>query len=72
MIPVEVPEPLELLTRGILIFCFMAFSAVVLGRAGRSPYWAIFVAIPYFPVVLFWLFAFCRWPKAEKAGKMKG
>lgn len=60
----------EYLIRGILIFCLMAFSGIVLSRAGRSPYWAVFVGIPFFPVVLFWLFAFCRWPKVEKADKI--
>lgn len=60
----------EFLLRGILIFCLMAFSGIALSRAGRSPYWAVFVVVPYFIVALYWLFAFCRWPKAEKADKI--
>lgn len=62
----------EYLIKGILLFCLMAFSGIALSRAGRSPYWAIFVVVPYFIVALFWLFAFCRWPKAEKADKIRG
>jgi hypothetical protein len=48
------------------MFFLMAFSAIALTRAGRSPYWAIFVVIPYFMIVMVWLFAFCRWPKIAK------
>lgn len=66
----ELSEWQEYLIRGILIFCLMAFSGIVLSRAGRSPYWAVFVGIPFFPVVLFWLFAFCRWPKIGKEDKI--
>lgn len=62
------PDWARFLLAGISICIFMAFSAVALSRAGRSPYWAIFVIIPYFPIVMIWLFAFCRWPKADKIG----
>lgn len=60
------PEWLRFLLAGLTMFAFMACSAVVLTRAGRSPYWAVFVVIPYFAIVMIWLFAFCRWPKADK------
>lgn len=62
------PEWARFLLAGIALFFFMAFSAVALTRAGRSPYWAVFVVIPCFFVVMVWLFAFCRWPKADKIG----
>lgn len=60
------PEWLRFLLAGVTMFFLMAFSAIALTRAGRSPYWAIFVVIPYFMIVMVWLFAFCRWPKIAK------
>lgn len=59
------PEWAHYLIRGIAMCALMCFSAVILSRAGRSPYWAAaaIVPVPYLLPVLVWVFAFCRWPK---------
>lgn len=59
------PEWGQYLVRGLMIFSVMASSAVVLGRAGRSPYWALLAVVPYFFVVGLWFFALCKWPRAR-------
>jgi uncharacterized membrane protein YhaH (DUF805 family) len=56
----------NLLFQGILMFFSLCFSAVILGRAGRSPYWAFLLIIPYVQIVALWMFAFCIWPKTAK------
>ncbi|HYD16938.1 MAG TPA: hypothetical protein VEF76_00500 [Patescibacteria group bacterium] len=60
------PEWARFVLAGIAIFALMASTSVILARAGRSPYWALLVVIPYMPVVLIWLFAFARWPNADR------
>lgn len=62
----DLPEWAQYLTRGLLLFSLMSLSAVVLSRAGKSSYWALFTVIPYFAVVAIWVFAFARWPKIDE------
>ncbi len=59
------PDWLRFLVQGILLFVLMAFSAVILGRAGRSPYWALLVVVPVVAVVAVCAFGFCRWPRVD-------
>jgi len=56
----------QYLLQGILIFVTLASSAVVLSRAGRSPYLALLMAVPYVQVIALWLFAFSVWQKRKK------
>lgn len=62
------PEWAQYLVRGVLLFVLMACSAVALSRAGRSPYWAVLLIVPYVFIVAVWVFAFCRWPRVDGKG----
>lgn len=55
------------LTQGILAFVEIALAAVVLSRAGRSPYLAFLIILPYVQIVAIWMFAFTVWPKQGPA-----
>ncbi len=59
------PEWARYLVQGIITFIFLAASAVVLSRAGRSPYWALLMVVPYVQIVALWVFAFTVWPKKK-------
>lgn len=62
------PEWAQYLLQGITIFVLLSCGAVIATRAGRNPYWAMLFLVPfiYVPaiVVMLWIFAFTRWPKA--------
>jgi hypothetical protein len=60
-----VPQWAQYLAQGLLLFALMASSAVVLSRAGKNPYWALFTVIPYVVVAIVWVFAWSRWPKVD-------
>ncbi|MCE9507402.1 MAG: hypothetical protein K8R48_03670 [Alphaproteobacteria bacterium] len=57
----------QYLLQGILLFISIACAAVVLTRAGRSPYFALLIAVPYVQIIALWLFAFSVWPKRKKS-----
>lgn len=59
-------ELLAILFKGAVIFVTLAASAVVLTRAGKNPYYALFWMIPVVQVVLLWIFAFREWPALKK------
>lgn len=57
----------QYLLQGLVIFAEIAAAAVVLSRAGRSPYYALLLVAPYYvPIAALWAFAFTPWPKREK------
>lgn len=64
-----VNETLILLFQGLMLFAQMTLACVVVTRAGRSPYWALLAIVPFFYLLVIgvWVFAFCRWPKMERA-----
>lgn len=66
---INLPEWGQYLIRGIILCTMLCFSAVVLGRAGRNPYWALLtiVPLPFLLPLLVWGFAFVTWPKIDKA-----
>jgi len=67
------PFWVQYLTRGLLITLLIVSSAVAVSRAGRSPYWALLMIVPYSAVIALWLFAFVSWPKEkEKTGTAPG
>lgn len=59
------PQWGEYLLQGIFIFALLACAAVALSRAGRSPWLAFLLAVPYVQIVALWAFAFSRWPKKD-------
>lgn len=67
----DVPVWLDYLIRGLILCALLCFSAVILTRAGRSPYWALLMIVPYFymPLVLIWAFALAAWPRVDAAKK---
>lgn len=56
----------QYLLQGILIFIALSASAVVLSRAGRSPYLALLLIAPYVNIIALWAFAYTAWPKEKK------
>ncbi len=57
------PLWLSYLFHGIFLFVSLASGAVVLTRAGVSP-WFVFVwLVPYGQIIGLWLFAYAAWPK---------
>jgi hypothetical protein len=64
----DLPEWARYLIQGIAICAQMVFCAIIVTRAGRSPYWALLSVVPLFYVFLIavWAFAFCHWPKVRK------
>jgi len=61
----HLPNWVQWLLQGISIFGLMATGAVVATRAGRNPYWGIAAILPYIAIVVFWAFAFSRWPAVD-------
>jgi len=53
----------QYLLQGVLVFITLAAGAVVLGRAGRSPYFSLLLTLPFVQIVAIWVFAFAKWPK---------
>ena len=60
------PEWLDYTLRGLFIFVLMSFSAVILTRMGRNPYWALLTIVPFSLVVGLWVVALQRWPRVDK------
>ena len=56
----------QYLLEGIFIFIMMAASSVVLTRAGRSPYFALLMLVPYVQIVAVWVLAFSVWPQPKR------
>lgn len=58
------PEWVQYLVQGLGLGFTLVFSAIIASRAGRSPYWALVMIIPYFyiPSIAVWALALCRWP----------
>lgn len=57
-----VPFWLQYLIQGLGLFTVMTFSAIVITRMGRNPYWALLSVVPFVPVIGIWLLALTRWP----------
>lgn len=66
MIFTFLPLWLEYLIAGILVFITLACGGVVLSRAGRNPFWALVLPLPYVQVLALWAFSFCKWPQVDK------
>jgi len=56
----------QFLLQGILIFTLIAATAVALGKAGRNPYLAFQIAVPYVQIIALWVFAFAAWKKKKR------
>jgi hypothetical protein len=59
----DLPLWAKYLLQGILAFVEISAAAVLLSRAGRSPYLAFLIILPYVQIAALWVFAFTVWPK---------
>lgn len=48
----------------ILAYLVVLFipAAKILKRTGHSPFWALVLIVPVVNIVLYWVFAFKKWP----------
>ncbi|MGH6892319.1 MAG: DUF805 domain-containing protein [Dongiaceae bacterium] len=46
---------------------FLVPTIKILHKAGYSGWWIIVSFIPFVNIIMFWVFAFARWPLEEKA-----
>jgi uncharacterized membrane protein YhaH (DUF805 family) len=49
---------------GFLMFAVPA--AAILRKAGYSGWWVLVALVPLLNVIMFWVFAFARWPIEER------
>ena len=63
----DLPEWGRYLIQGIGLCLQLVFTAIIVGRTGRTPYWALLSIIPFFYalVIGLWALAYCRWPKRD-------
>lgn len=57
------PQWLAYLIEGIFAFIALASGAVVLTRAGRSPYLTFLLLIPIVQIAAIWAFALTNWKR---------
>ena len=50
---------------GFLVFAIQAVK--ILRKAGYSGWWVVASLVPLLNVIMFWVFAFARWPLEERA-----
>lgn len=57
----------QYLLAGIVMALQLVTGAIVIGRTGRTPYWALLSVVPLFfaPLIGLWALAFCRWLKID-------
>lgn len=60
----DLPEWVSYLIRGLSLTFLLCFSAVILSRAGRNPYWALLTIVPFAIPLAVWVLAYVRWPEA--------
>jgi hypothetical protein len=65
------PEWAQYLLQGILLFVGLSSGAVVLSRAGRSPYFTFLLIVPCVQIAALWYLAFSHWPPALKKVKKR-
>lgn len=63
---IDIPLPIEYLFKGLTIFSTLALPAVVAGRAGKNPYYALLLMVPIVNACMIWAFAYAKWPKVDK------
>lgn len=68
------PEWLRYLLLGFFMAAQLMTAAIVVGRTGRTPYWALLSVVPVFYVLVvgIWGLAYCRWPRREEASRAPG
>lgn len=62
----DLSPQLELLAQGLGLFALLCFSAMILSKSGRSPYYAVLMIVPVVASISVWVFALTVWPKRDK------
>lgn len=60
------PEWAQYLFEGVLAFIELSCAAVVLTRAGKNPYWAFILLVPYVQVAAVAYLGFATWSPQNK------
>jgi len=64
---VSVMQWVPFLVQGLYACLLMCCCAVILSRAGRSPYWALFAINSYALIMGVFVLALVRWPQEKTA-----
>jgi ATP/ADP translocase len=68
MTPMHADSPLHWFV-GLVGFLLFVIPAVkIVRKAGYSGWWVVASLIPFVNVIMFWVFAFARWPLEDRAG----
>lgn len=65
--PMHTYSPFHWLVGLIGLLAFAIPAVRILNKTGYSGWWIILAFIPLVNVVMFWVFAFARWPIEERA-----
>lgn len=49
----------------------VAFNVIVLRKAGRNPFWSLLFLFPLAYLIGLWVFAFTRWPNADRGPEIE-
>ena len=49
----------------IVLLVYIAPAALILRKAGYSPWWCLVLIVPFLNVIGIWVFAIARWPVGE-------
>jgi uncharacterized membrane protein YhaH (DUF805 family) len=54
---------------GLVGFLVLAIpGAMILRKAGYSGWWVLIILVPILNLIMYWMFAFTRWPIEERNG----
>jgi hypothetical protein len=62
------PDWLSYLIVVVVMTWTACMAGVALGKAGRSPVWALLVFLPYLFTIGLWILALGRWPREPGQG----
>lgn len=55
----------EYLVAGIAVLVLLISAGIAIGKSGRNPSWALLLLLPWVQIILFWLWAYKRWPARD-------
>ena len=56
----------EYLTAGIALMILLISAGIAIGKTGRNPAWALLLLFPWVQIILFWVWAYTRWPARDR------
>jgi uncharacterized membrane protein YhaH (DUF805 family) len=66
MEPIHVYSPFHWVVGLVGFLIFVVPAVKILRKAGFSGWWVIISFIPLVNVIMFWIFAFARWPLEDR------